>query len=225
MVDVKYADLTDSDLKRIPSDVAAKLGLPSADTVHGGTRVGFAVFSGSGREASVLARVIGKLADLVPATLRERDETRLDRLVDFYAEGEPRTGLDEDLLDENARLRTAFLEEVPTHTAADIRQIAGSRSRNPSEPASRWKREGRVFAVTLHGADRYPAFQFDADGQPRRIVAEILAVLPPEMTPWQRAFWFVSANGWLDGAYPAEAFGEPARILAAAKALAMPAAG
>ncbi|WMS43922.1 hypothetical protein RDV64_05890 [Acuticoccus sp. MNP-M23] len=225
MVDVRYADLTGSDLERIPSDVAAKLGLPSADTVHGGTRVGLAVFKGSGRESSVLARVITRLADLVPTTLRERDETRLDRLVDFYAEGEPRTGLDEDVLAQNARLRTAFLEEVPTFTAADIRKIAGSRSRNPSEPASRWKREGKVLAVPLHGADRYPAFQFDADGQPRRLIAEVLALLPQEMTPWQRAFWFASANGWLDGAYPANMLDNPHRVLAAARALGAPAAG
>lgn len=225
MVAIKYADLTDNDLRRIPPDVAAKLGLPTAQDVSHGTRVGFAVFQGSNREVSVLARAIGKLIDIVPAKLRARDEASIDRLVDFYAEGAPRSALEEDLLDDNARLRTEFFNEVPTLTAAEIRQRAGSRSRNASEPASRWKREGRVFAVPRYGADYYPAFQFDADGQPRKVIAEILAALPADMTPWQRAFWFVSENGWLRGTTPAQSLGDAKRVVAAANALAEPAVG
>ena len=62
----------------------------------------------------------------------------------------------------NARLRARLLAALPMLAAAEIRVRTGARSRNPSKPASRWKRESRVLAVPHNGADGYPAFQFDA---------------------------------------------------------------
>lgn len=50
-------------------------------------------------------------------------------------------------------------------------------SANLSQTAYRWRREGRIFAVTHGGTDLYPAFQFGDDGQPRPIIAEVLAIL------------------------------------------------
>jgi hypothetical protein len=55
-----------------------------------------------------------------------------------------------------------LLAALPMLAAAEIRVRTGARSRNPSKPASRWKRESRVLAVPHNGADGYPAFQFDA---------------------------------------------------------------
>lgn len=40
-------------------------------------------------------------------------------------------------------------------------------------------------------------FQFDADGQPLPIIAELLSILnrDPERSEWDNALWFVSDTG------------------------------
>ena len=96
--------------------------------------------------------------------------------------------------------------------------------KNASEPASRWKREGRIVAVRHRGRDLYPAFQF-ADGQPRRVIKDILAQIPASLTAWQIALWFASGNGWLDGATPEERIDAPGEVVEAALHLATPAEG
>ena len=51
--------------------------------------------------------------------------------------------------------------------AADIHELMhGSKLSNSSEPASRWKREKRVFAVRAGPAQLFPRFHL-ADGYPR----------------------------------------------------------
>ena len=54
----------------------------------------------------------------------------------------------------------------------------------------------------------HPAFQFDARGQIRPAVAELLKVLPVDDDPggWRRAFWLYSPHSYLDGRAPAEEF-------------------
>ena len=108
---------------------------------------------------------------------------------------------------------------MPTFTAADIHKLMhSSLLNNPSEPASRWRREKRVFAVRKGRAQLYPRFQF-ADGQPLPVIKQVLKRLPAGMTPWQIAFWFRSGNGWLDGRSPEEALGDEDHVLNAADRL------
>ena len=87
----------------------------------------------------------------------------------------PRT-VDAQLELHNARLRAASLEEVPARSEHEVRAASGLNPKNPSEPATPWKRERRVFVVRHAGRDLFPALQF-ADGYPRQIV-----------------IWFASAN-------------------------------
>ena len=83
-----------------------------------------------------------------------------------------RADVDRDLEQDNAELRVRYLREVPTYTAADIHQLMhGSKLSNPNEPASRWKREKRVFAVRAGTAQLFPRFQF-ADGYPLPVIKE-----------------------------------------------------
>ena len=96
--------------------------------------------------------------------------------------------------------------------------------RNPSEPASRWKREKRVFAVRAGRSQLYPRFQF-ADGNPLPVIKDVLRRLPEDMTPWQVALWFWSGNGWLDGKSPEEALSDEAGVQNAADRLSEPALG
>jgi hypothetical protein len=69
--------------------------------------------------------------------------------------------------------------------------------------------------VPSRGSELYPAFQF-REGQPHPAVAKILRELPKQMSPWQIAFWFVSSNGWLRGATPADRLDDEEAVVKAA---------
>ena len=89
-------------------------------------------------------------------------------------------------------------------TAPEVAELAGSQASNRSALASRWKAEGRIWSVPYKGQQLWPGFQFDKDGQPHAVIAEVLAALPKAASPWGRTLWFVSANGWLDGERPVD---------------------
>lgn len=120
----------------------------------------------------------------------------------------------------NVQLRVAFLSEQETWTPADVARFAGSRARNVSATAARWRADGLVFAIEHEGQLRYPAFQFDLDERrPKEIVADILAVFRShEASDWEIALWFTSIQPAL-GAAPATALDSaPAAVLDAAQA-------
>ena len=224
-----FTTLTETDLERIPPEVRTLLRLPDPGLWSGEVRhspilkLFFLSYRFQADEA--LSKALFHMVDAFPDRRRERDEATIDRLIDFYLDTAGRSPAEEQLLRENAELRARFLREVPCLTAAEVGRNAHSRSSNPSEPASRWKRERRVFAVTRGKSDLFPAFQFGEAGRPRPVIHAVLEVLPPEMTAWQTAFWFTSGNGWLDGAAPMERLEDREAVLAAAGALADPAVG
>ena len=162
---------------------------------------------------------------IVEQRRKELTEREIEALVDLYLRGEERADVDRELEQDNAELRAQYLREVPTYTAADIHEFMhGSLLSNPSEPASRWRREKRVFAVRAGRNQLFPRFQF-ADGHPRPVIKEVMKRLPDDMTPWQTAFWFWAGNGWLDGKSPEEALGDKDGVLNAAGRLHEPAVG
>ena len=168
------------------------------------------------------ATMAGRIVEQRRKELTERD---IEALVDLYLRGEERADVDRELEQDNAELRAQYLREVPTYTAADIHEFMhGSLLSNPSEPASRWRREKRVFAVRAGRNQLFPRFQF-ADGHPRPVIKEAMKRLPDDMTPWQTAFWFWAGNGWLDGKSPEEALGDEDGVLNAADRLHEPAVG
>ena len=118
----------------------------------------------------------------------------------------------------NAEARTRLLTEFGALTAAQVAELAGSEARNTSALAGRWRREGRILALDHHGTTYYPSFQFDAEGKPRAVVADVLQWLSrPDMTSWQQTLWFTTANGWLDGRRPVDLLDDqPQTVIAAA---------
>ena len=181
--------------------------------------------AGSKPEAAAIRATVTMAGRIVALRRREMTERNIEALVDLYLQGEERADVDRELEQDNAELRAGYLREVPTYTAADIHKLMhGSQLSNPSEPASRWKREKRVFAVPVGRAQLFPRFQF-ADGNPLPVIKEVLKRLPDGMTPWQIAFWFQSGNGWLDGRSPEEALGDEDAVLNAADHLCEPAIG
>ena len=105
----------------------------------------------------------------------------------------------------NADARRAFLAEFGTLTSREVAEFAGSRAQNRAALANRWKAEGKIFAVESGGQTLFPAFQFsDDDGQPRPVIADILAVLESRYSDWQTALWFTGRNGWLGARRPVD---------------------
>ena len=124
----------------------------------------------------------------------------------------------------NVQARKAFLRDYEVLEAEQVHALYGSRAKNKSALAARWRAEGKIFAVEHESSLLYPAFQFDSQGRPRPVVADILSILAAKLSGWQLALWFVSSNGWLDGASPLDLLDDdPERVLDAAKDIVEPA--
>ena len=216
-------ELTPDEVERFSTSLGEKI--KAAEGSRSGRQRWILIGAGSRRDAAVIRATATMVRRIVGQRRKEMTERNIEALVDLYLEGEERADVDRELEQDNAELRARYLREVPTYTAADIHELMhGSKLSNPSEPASRWKREKRVIAVRAGPAQLFPRFQF-ADGHPLPVIKEVLKRLPDDMTPWQIAFWFVSGNGWLDGRSPQEALGDEDGVLNAAERLREPAIG
>lgn len=170
----------------------------------------------------VLGEVLTRLPAVLDAHTRENEESNIAVLMDMMANNQamPATTLEI----RNARIRAEYLDRVQCYKAAEVREQSGLKPKNPSEPASRWKREGKIFALRKAGIDLYPSFQF-RDGQPRPVIKRILTILEKDYSPWQIAFWFEGGNGWLDGAKPKNCLEQFDEVVLAAYRLAEPTYG
>ena len=123
----------------------------------------------------------------------------------------------------NAEARAAFLREYEVLDADQIHAVYGSKARNRSALAARWRSDKKIFAVQRGGRFLYPAFQFDAQGLPRKVISKVLAALGNAVGGWQTALWFVTPNGWLDGEKPVDLLDrKPDAVLDAAADVAEP---
>ena len=117
---------------------------------------------------------------------------------------------------DNLNLRDTFIARVPQLTSAEVGARAGLQTKNPYATAARWKKSGDIFSVHHRGIEYFPAFQF-LDGRPHPTVKKALGALPGRLSGWQRAFWFVSTNGWLDDRAPVDALDDADEVVAAAR--------
>ncbi|HEY1856605.1 hypothetical protein [Acidocella sp.] len=117
---------------------------------------------------------------------------------------------------DNLKLRDRFVDETGPLTSLEVAKLSGSKGTNLYATATRWKSANRVFSVSHRGQEYYPSFQFK-DGSPHPMIKKVLAALPASMSPWQKAFWFVSTNGWLGDRAPADMLDDAAAVVAAAE--------
>ena len=216
-------DLTADDIADLPARLREKIG-DSGHEAAAPAEMWLLVGDASEGLAELVERTVGTLPSLAAERRVRLTEADIEKLLDVLLSGVPRARVETELAVDNARLRSDYLRDTPLLTAAEIRAASGLNPRNRSEPASRWKREGRLFAVRRSGIDLFPEFQL-VDGVPRRPVKAILAALPAGMTGWQIAMWFASSNGWLGGAAPQERLADPEAVVEAAGRLADPAIG
>jgi hypothetical protein len=118
----------------------------------------------------------------------------------------------------NAQGRYALLQEFGGLTSAQVGEFAGSKSSNRAALAHRWKSDGRIFSVVYQGDTYFPGFQFDGEGQPLPIIAEIIEILGNVRPGWELALWFTGSDGWLGGKRPVDLLlKKPKKVLEAAR--------
>ena len=177
--------------------------------------------------AAELTRLEGVVADARGALEAAADDERgrrrdgrLERVVEALLPDDIPTAPAVWHAQRSAEARLELLREWGAWSAGELADRAGSTAGNRSALASSWRASGRALGVEWNGRTVYPAFQFAADGQPRPMIARVLAQLRRAgLSDWQTALWFTSATGWLDDRRPVDLLeDEPEAVEAAAAA-------
>lgn len=117
----------------------------------------------------------------------------------------------------NALAREQMFQEFGGLSSAEVAELAGSRASNKAALAHRWRQEGRIFSVPHRGMSYFPGFQFDEQGQPIPVIAEVIQRLGSRSTEWGMALWFTASNGWLGARRPVDLLREdPQAVVTAA---------
>jgi hypothetical protein len=134
---------------------------------------------------------------------------------------------DELLFERQQRMATmrAVFESGDWLTSEQINALQQTPPGSKSQPASDWKRRGRIYSVNVNGREYFAAYQFDALCQPLPIIREILAALGSVADTWKIAAWFHAPNGWIATqgpgdprpVAPRDALDRPDDVLAAAR--------
>lgn len=103
-------------------------------------------------------------------------------------------------------LRYEFFMAFPVLTPLGLAELSASEREVGLEAVKRWRESARIFAVQDGDREYFPSFQFDDTGRPLPIIGELLAILGQHKarSDWDNAFWFIGANGWLDGPRPVD---------------------
>lgn len=115
--------------------------------------------------------------------------------------------------------RQAVMNNGDWMPAARISEMAGFSEANSSTQPNRWKKHGKIFAITYNGSDFYPFYALDPDEnyRPTKAMKQILEVLRQTKDDWGVALWFASHNSFLNGARPQDLLlSAPGRVLDAA---------
>jgi len=118
------------------------------------------------------------------------------------------------------QLRKHILDDSEWLPAQEVSRRAGSSAtvKNPSGLPNRWKRTGKIFALSFEGRDLYPAYGLDVGGQPLPLMKKIIALFGESKTPWTLAVWFGTPNSWLGNEKPKNLMTfEPEKVLEAAQ--------
>jgi HSP20 family molecular chaperone IbpA len=113
----------------------------------------------------------------------------------------------------NAEAREALFQEFGALTSSEVAELAGSEAKNRAALANRWKQEERIFSVTRHGLTLFPGFQFDEQGRPKPVIAEVIRALGDEGSQWELALWFTKASGWLGGRRPVDLLDDEPQVV------------
>lgn len=117
------------------------------------------------------------------------------------------------------KLKKAILNDSEWLPAQEVSRRGGAAAgvKNPSGLPNRWKRAGKIFAITSKGRDLYPGYALDIGGQPLPLMKKIIELFGETKTPWSLALWFGTPNSWLGNKKPKDLLAPaPERVLEAA---------
>jgi hypothetical protein len=161
------------------------------------------------------------VVDLFAALTRTvEDRRRFGELVDVLTPTEDVTS--SPVLEQarrNAAARQSFLSEFPSLSSGEVAELYGSTAKNRAALAQNWRKQGRVFGVPTPSGQRFPLFQFTADGQPKPAIAEVLSALSAGgLDGWQLALWFTGSLASLGDRRPVDVLDEdPVSVIEAAR--------
>ncbi|MFT4103684.1 MAG: hypothetical protein QM674_22175 [Burkholderiaceae bacterium] len=172
------------------------------------------------QHADLLARTLASVVPFIEVALHDQNEQTLKALVDAVVPKAPPTP---NLLKEAAMLarsRKTVLESADWLTAAQVADLAGLSTTNPSAQPNKWKRRQQIFAIHHNGIDYFPGYGLDPQTawRPRKALKTVLDVFGDEKDGWGLAYWFLSANSFLGGRRPQDVLAtDPGQVVAAAQ--------
>ncbi|MBK0095819.1 hypothetical protein IBT49_07510 [Erwinia sp. S63] len=200
-----------------PKEVKTQLGKSQANQV---LVVSFDNISNL-RVLSTLTENISTVASTMFEVFKERQEKQsLEILVGSML---PKAPASPHLMKEAAMLlqaRKAVLESGNWLTAADVSQLAGLSTTNPSAQPNKWKKSGQIFAIHHNGIDYFPDYGLDRNTQfrPLKALSEVLKIFADHKDGWGIAFWFLSVNSFLGGQRPQDMLAKHSeRVIEAAR--------
>lgn len=198
-----------------PDEVRKKLAHLPVDQV-----VALTLQHGNHALAHVLLDTVAGLTALIPSIIERRHEAKYQSIIEALVPDipPPRHKLIEARM--TAEARKSVIETGEWMTAAQIAEIAGFSTTNPSAQPNKWKREGQIFAIHHRGTDYFPGYALDAstDYRPSKDLARALKVFRGKKDDWGLAYWFASVNSFLGGKRPQDLLiSEPDRVVAAAE--------
>ncbi len=125
--------------------------------------------------------------------------------------------------DENNKRVANFKEYILADSewinANELSDLVGFENKNRSAGPNTWKRRNKIFAISHKGKNLYPRYCLDDGYQPVAVIKNILDLFDNSKSGWSLAFWFGTANSWLDGAKPKDVLtGDKSRLLRAVQA-------
>jgi hypothetical protein len=166
------------------------------------------------------SNISGVANSMFEEMLYHQEAQVLSRLAEVLV---PRTPAPPRLLKEASMLvqaRKAVLESGDWLTAAQVAELAGLSTRNPSAQPNKWKKLGQIFAIHHNGVDYYPGYGLDPDNsfRPYKDLATIITIFDGHKKDWGMAYWFLSANSFLGGKRPQDLLSKrPDRVIQAAE--------
>jgi hypothetical protein len=175
---------------------------------------------GSEPAVRALAETFESIAPLVGAILARRETEAMQSILELLV---PHVPPPQHMLLEarmTAEARKAVLESGEWLTAAQIAEMAGFSTNNPSAQPNKWKKDGIIFAVRHRGIDYFPGYALDPKTgyRPLKALAAVLKVFNGSKDDWGLAYWFASDNSFLSGKRPQDLLVEQSeRVIAAAE--------
>ena len=115
--------------------------------------------------------------------------------------------------------RKAVLQSGDWLTSADIAQLAGLSTRNPSAQPNKRKKQSQIFAIHNGGIDYFPSYGLSSDAgfRPLKSLAKVIEAFAGHKDGWGMAYWFSSQNSFLGGKRPQDLLASaPDSVIAAA---------